>query len=95
MIAGNVYEEHPSGLCPSSMNGVWKVALSDANTISNRPRIVTEIPTAGPLMAAISGLGKSMNDATNLLEGKKRFIRIGLRRKKRKLKKIRELEKNP
>lgn len=57
IIAGKVYEEQPSGLCPSSMKGVWNVALSDAKTISNRPRTVTDIPTAGPLIAATRGLG--------------------------------------
>lgn len=66
-MAGNVYEEQPSGLCPSSINGVWKVALSVANTTSKRPRTVTDIPTAGPFIAAIKGLGKSMNADTNLL----------------------------
>ena len=30
IILGNINEEHPSGLCPSSINGVWNVALSEA-----------------------------------------------------------------
>ena len=36
--------------------------------MSNKPKTVTDIPTAGPFTAAISGLGKSMKCATNFLE---------------------------
>ena len=36
--------------------------------MSNKPNTVTDIPTAGPFTAAISGLGKSMKCATNFLQ---------------------------
>ena len=76
MILGNMNEEHPSGLCPSSINGVWNEALSEAYTKSNSPMIVTDIPTAGPLTAAIRGLGKSIKCATNFLSKKKEQMRV-------------------
>ena len=60
IILGNVTEEQPSGLCPRLINGVWKVAWSDAYTRSHNPRTVTAMPTAGPFTAAINGLEKSM-----------------------------------
>ena len=67
MILGNVREEHPSGLCPRLINGVWKVALSEAYTRSHSPRAVTAMPTAGPFTAAINGLENSMYASTYLL----------------------------
>ena len=67
MILGNVREEHPSGLCPRLINGVWKVALSEAYTRSHNPRTVTAMPTAGPFTAAINGFENSMYALTNLL----------------------------
>ena len=56
------------------MNGVWKKARSVAYTMSNNPRIVTGMPIAGPLTAAISGLGKSIKAATNLLQKQTKSI---------------------
>lgn len=41
--------------------------------MSNKPKTVTDIPTAGPFTAAISGLGKSMKCATNFLEKNLRY----------------------
>ena len=68
MIRGKRNEAVPSGLCPRLIKGVWKVALSEAYTRSQRPRTVTEMPMAGPLIAAIRGLGKSMNEETKSLK---------------------------
>ena len=49
------------------MKGVWKVAKSDAYTISTKPSSVTETPMAGPLTAATIGFGKSIKAQTNFL----------------------------
>lgn len=49
------------------MKGVWNVAVSEAYTMSIKPNTVTDMPTAGPLIAATIGLGKSINVDTNSL----------------------------
>ena len=36
IILGNINEEHPSGLCPSSIDGDWNAALSDPQVKPNR-----------------------------------------------------------
>lgn len=41
------------------------MTVSAAITQSKRPSTVNIIPTAGPLRAAISGLGKSIKEDTN------------------------------
>ena len=61
-------DAHPSGLCPSAMKGVSNVALSEAYTMSKRPKVVTATPIAGPLIRATRGLGWSMKALTNRLQ---------------------------
>lgn len=52
------------------MNGVWNVALSEQITLSQRARVVTMIPKAGPLITATKGLGKSMKELTKFSNNK-------------------------
>lgn len=51
----------------SYISGSW-LTLSVAYTISNSPRMVTEIPTAGPFTTATRGFGKSIKQSTKSLQ---------------------------
>ena len=53
-----------------------QLTLSEAYTASYRPSVVTEMPTAGPLINPIKGFGKSIKAPTNLLKTNKKCIVI-------------------
>ena len=46
------------------------MALSEQMTVSQRARVVTIIPKAGPLTTATKGLGKSMKELTKFSNNK-------------------------
>ena len=64
---GKVYELQPSGDNARRVNGDVNQAVSMQRTISNKARTVNEIPIAGPLTSAISGLENSINPRTYFL----------------------------
>jgi len=55
IIRGNVRDEHPSGLCPKVVYGVWNQAFSLAQTTSHRGNIDAPSPMAGPFTATMIG----------------------------------------
>jgi hypothetical protein len=61
MMRAKWTEEQPSETILRAPNGVENVALSEARMASQSVADVTTAPMAGPLTAAMMGLGKSMN----------------------------------
>ena len=58
---GNITLEQPSGVMPRGVNGVEKVAFSEAMMASQSVADVTHAPIAGPLTATRIGFGNRMN----------------------------------
>ena len=63
--AGKRKLEPASGTNPKDAKGIEKLAEGDATTTSQCKSIVVPTPTALPLTAAMSGLGKLSNAAKN------------------------------
>lgn len=56
---GRNHDEHASGTIPSRPNTKPMRAASDATRMSMASVMVAPIPTAAPLIAAMTGLGKA------------------------------------
>ena len=67
-IFGRVYEAQASGVWQSLVYGQEKLALSLAYTTSQRASSAMPNPTAGPLTATTTGLGKVINVLTKSLQ---------------------------